>query len=158
MHNRELAKQLQRIHDLIKRTDEACGGNLELQSQWAKYICVLSAGFLENALKEIYIEFANKKVSQPVANFVSSKLSPIRNPKSPLFLETAAAFYSIWRDELEVYLEDNGRGAAIDSIMANRHLIVHGQYNDSRISLVQIKGYLAKAIEVIDFIEQQCAR
>lgn len=158
MLNRELIRQLQRLEDLIKKTNEACGANLELQAQWAKYICVLASGLLENAIKEIYIEFAQRQVSQPIADFVASKLSPIRNPKAEIFLGVTAAFNASWRDELEVYLDENGRGDAIDSIINHRHLIAHGKYHNSGISLAQIKDYLAKAIEVIEFIEQQCAR
>jgi hypothetical protein len=158
MLNRELSRQLQRLQDLIKKADDACDGKIELQAHWARYICVLSAGFLENAIKEVYADFARKQVSQPVANFVSSKLSPIRSPKAQLFLDIAAAFNATWRDELEIYLNDNGRGDAIDSIMANRHLIAHGKHYNSNISFVRVNEYLDKAIEVIEFIEQQCAR
>jgi hypothetical protein len=158
MLNRELIRQYQRLQYLIKKADEACAGNMELQAQWAKYICVLSAGFLENAIKEVYIDFSQKKVSQPVANFVISRLSPIRNPKAQIFLDIAAAFSTRWKDELEAYLNDNGRGDAIDSIIGHRHLIAHGKEHNSGISLSQAKDYLSKAIEVVDFIEQQCAR
>ena len=158
MLNRELSRQLQRLQDLIKKADEACNGKIELQAQWARYLCVLSAGFLENAIKEIYTDFARNQVSQPVANFISSKLSPIRSPKAQLFIDIAAAFNDTWRGELEIYLNDNGRGDAIDSIMGNRHLIAHGKYYNSGISIARVKEYLAKAIEVVEYIEQQCAR
>jgi len=85
MQNRDISKQLQRLNYLIKKTDEACAGNLELQAEWAKYLCILSAGLLENALKAIYIEFARGTVSGPIANYVSSTISPIRNPKTQRF-------------------------------------------------------------------------
>ncbi len=158
MQNREIAKQVQRLNYLIKKTDEACAENLELQAEWAKYLCILSAGFLENALKAIYIEFAQGKVSKPIANYVSSTISPLRNPKTQRFLDIANAFNPTWRDELENYVNDNGRIEAIDSIMSQRHLVAHGQNQNSNISLPQIKEYLTKAVEVIDFIEQQCKR
>jgi len=158
MHNREIARQLQRLHDLVQKSGEATAGAIELQSQWAKYICVLSAGLLENAIKEIYIEYAQNQVSRPIANFISTLLSPIRNPKSQRFLEIAAAFNPDWKDELESYLNDDGRGDAVDSIMNHRHLIAHGKSHNSNISLVQIKDYLAKAQQVLEFIEKQCKR
>jgi hypothetical protein len=158
MLNRELTRQLQRLQDLIKKANDACDSNIELQAHWARYICVLCAGFLENAIKEVYTDFSHKKVSQPLANFVVSKLSPIRNPKAQIFLDIAVAFNTTWRDELEVYLNDDGRGDAIDSIMVNRHLIAHGKHQNSNISLARIEEYLVKAVKVIDFIEQQCAR
>jgi len=39
---------------LIKRTNEVAKGDIELQSHWAKYICVLCSGLLENAIQEFY--------------------------------------------------------------------------------------------------------
>jgi hypothetical protein len=158
MQNRELTKQLQTLNNLIKKTGEACGGNLELQAEWAKYICVLSAGFLENAIKEIYLDFANRKVSAPLAKYVSSTISPIRSPKSSRFLEIAGAFNSDWKDELENFGTLKGGLEAIDSIMGNRHLIAHGKSKDSKMSLANLKEYLAKSADVLELIEEQCNR
>jgi hypothetical protein len=158
MQNREIAIQFQRLQDLIKKSDEATAGNIELQAHWAKYLCVLSAGLLENAIKEIYMEYARKQVSRPIANFISSILSPIRNPKSQKFLEIATAFNPVWKDELENHLNNAGRGDAIDTIIGNRHLIAHGKGHNSNVSLVQIKEYVTKAEEVLGFIEEQCRR
>lgn len=138
MHNREIARQFQRLQDLVKKSDEATAGAIELQAQWAKYLCILSAGLLENAIKEIYIEYAQNQVSKPIANFISSLLSPTRNPKSQKFLEIAAAFNPAWKVELENYLNDDGRGDAIDSIMNHRHLIAHGKSHNSNISLGRV--------------------
>ena len=158
MRNNELRRQRQRLQNVIQETENATAQNLELQSHWAKYICVLSAGFLENAIKELYSEFARRTVSQPLSNFVESNLSSISNPKSKRFLETAGAFKSEWKDELENFLNDEGRREAIDSIMNQRHLIAHGKLHNSNITIVQIKDYLSKAVEVLEFIETQCDR
>ena len=158
MRNKELSRQIQRINDLIRRTDKACGGNIELQAEWARFICVISAGLLENAIKELYIDFSRKKVTAPLASFVSSTLSPIRSPKSSKFLDTAGAFNSIWKDELQQYLDTDGRGDAIDSIMSQRHLIAHGKAHTSNITLANVKDYLKKSIEVLEFIEEQCEK
>src|SRR5437763_8952085 len=158
MYNREIAKQFQRLQDLIKKADEATNGNIELQAHWARYICIIIAGLLENAIKEIYMDYARQQVSRPIASFISSILSPIRSPKSQKFLEIATAFNPAWKDELENHLSDEGRGDAIDTIMSNRHLIAHGKSYNSNVSLVRIKEYVTKAEEVLEFIEEQCRR
>ncbi len=158
MQNKEIVKQLQRLHYLIAKTSETSAGNLELQAEWAKYLCILCAGLLENALKEIYINFTRKNVSKPVASYVSSTISPIRTPKTKKFLDMAEAFNPVWKDELENYVNDNGRVEAIDSIMNQRHLIAHGQNQNSNITLVRLKNYLSKSIEVLEFIELQCGK
>lgn len=156
MQNQELAKQLQKLRSLIKNAREASAGNIEMQAHWARYICILSAGFIENALKELYIDYAHRTVSRPVANFVSSSISQIRNPKMQRFIEVAGAFKESWKDDLEKYVSLDGRAEAIDSVMNNRHQIAHGKWLNSNVSLVQIKEYLDRAVEVLEFIEQQC--
>lgn len=127
-----------------------------MRSHWAKYLCVLSAGFLENAIEEVYGDFVRNASSKPVADYTTSILSKIQNPNSTKFIETARSFKQEWATALESYVNDNGRREAINSIMKNRHEIAHGKY--SGITIVQIKQYLDKAVEVIEFIEGQCGK
>ncbi len=54
MRNRNINLQLQQLNSLFRNTSSASSGNIELQAHWAKYLCVLSAGLIENALSEIY--------------------------------------------------------------------------------------------------------
>jgi RiboL-PSP-HEPN len=154
MQNREVSRQVQRLEALLSRVEEASGGNIEIQSHWARYCCVLSAGLLENALTEVYSEFATKNAQAPVASFATHTLSAIQNPKTRRFLETAERFKPEWKTELEAFVAEEGRKDAIDSIMANRHLIAHG--SDAGITLTRVRTYLEKAIEVVEFIEGQC--
>jgi hypothetical protein len=154
MKSPSLASQHQKLSWLIAQASALAAEQLELQAHWARYICVLASGFLENALKEVYSEYARSCSSAGVADFVESKLATIQNPKAGRFLETAGAFSKAWAVDLETFLETDGRKEAIDSIMANRHLIAHGK--DSGITLVRVKDYLAKSVRVIEFIERQC--
>ncbi|MCI0487009.1 MAG: hypothetical protein L0229_10455 [Blastocatellia bacterium] len=155
MHNRELSSQLQRLRWLFNKANAACGNDFEMRSHWARYLCVLSAGFLENSLKEIYGEFV-RRAPKPVADYATSMLSGIQNPNTTKFIETARRFKPDWATELEAFVDSNGRREAINSIMKNRHEIAHGR--PSGITMSQIKDYLDKAVEVIDFIESQCER
>lgn len=155
MVNPRLSSQLQRLRDLFARADTACGGDVEMLSHWAKYLCVLCAGFLENAISDVYGEFVRNAASKPVADYAVTTLSRIQNPKASRFIETARYFKSSWADELEVYVDTEGRREAIDSIMANRHEIAHGKFPG--ITLVRTKEYLDRAVEVIEFIEKQCS-
>jgi len=154
MHNKELARQLQILTSLVSKTSIATGGDIEMQSHWAKYLCVLSAGFLENALSEIYINFTRNVSPEPVANYASSVLSKIQNPNCTKFIDIATAFKPDWGKKLEDFVNDEGRKEALDSIMANRHLIAHGK--NSGITVARLKDYLDKSVQVIIFIENQC--
>ena len=125
-----------------------------MRAHWAKYLCVLSAGFLENAIEEVYGDFVRSAASKPVADYATSVLSRIQNPNTPKFLGTARSFRSDWATALEAFVDDEGRREAINSIMKNRHEIAHGKY--SGITIAQIKEYLDRAVEVVEFIENQC--
>jgi hypothetical protein len=158
MQNQELSRQIQRLKSLIAATNRACKRDAQMQSAWAKYICVLSAGLIENAIKVLYIDYAARQVSEPVARYVSQSLNQIRSPKMSRFLEVSSSFKMDWKDDLESFSNHNGRDLAIDSIINNRHYIAHGQEQRSNLSLYQICEYLDKASKVLEFIEQQCSQ
>jgi hypothetical protein len=150
-----LKKQYDQILNLIDRTDESCGSNLELYGHWGKYICILAAGFLENAIGEVYQELVSKSSSPFVSNYTLRSLEKLQNPKASRFVEVASSFKREWGSDLEAFLNANSNvREAIDSIMNNRHLIAHGK--NTSISVVKMKEYLASAVKLIEFIEGQC--
>ncbi len=155
MKNREISSQYQKLKSLIAKTSAACSNDIELQSYWAKYLCIVTAGLIENALKEIYSEYVTRVASPTVANYAITHLSRIQNPKTSAFLQLAKSFKTQWQVDLQTFVDDDGRREAIDSIMTNRHLIAHGK--DSNITVAQLKNWLEKAVEIFEFMETQCA-
>lgn len=154
MKSAELERQRQRFVWLLSKAEIFTSGELEIHSHWARYLCVLAAGFLENALSEVYSQYARQSASPYVAGYVERVLGRIQNPKASRFIETAGAFNGDWVEDLETFLDEGGRREAIDSIMANRNQIVHGK--DSGITVVRVKTYFDKGVEVIEFLEVQC--
>ncbi len=154
LQNRELQKGLQRIERLIEQTQKAAGDNIELQAHWGRYLCVLVAGFLENALREIYSDFAQRAASGPAARFIANTLAKIMNPKAQRFTETAGRFKPEWASELDRFLADSNRKDAIDTIINNRHQIAHGK--EAGINVVRVRQCLDKCVEVVEFLESQC--
>ena len=154
MNNRELSRQLQVLKSLFDKVKALPEGDIEIISHWAKYLCVLTAGFIENSLSEVYIDFTARSSSSHVASFSRKVLSQIQNPKTERFIEITSSFNKSWGDDLELFVGENGRREAINSIMTNRHKIAHGESSD--ITYHRLRDYLSKAIEVIEFIEQQC--
>lgn len=153
MQNQELVRQQQRLENLFKRTRQATGEDIEMQSHWAKYLCVLCAGFIENAYSEIYCDFVKRAASEPVAKYATSQISRTQNPKIDKFVEISRAFNVGWAEELEEYIAEEGRKEAINSIMSNRHLIAHGQH--SGISIVRLRDWYRKSLDVLEHIERQ---
>jgi hypothetical protein len=154
MKSVELNRQVQRLRWLFDSTPGATADQLELQAHWGRYLCVLVAGFLEIALRDVYGAYCYQAASPAVASYAVSQLSRVQNPKAARFISTARDFRPDWSEALSEFLAENGRKEAIDSIMANRHLIAHGR--DSGITLARTREYLGKSIEVIEFIERQC--
>lgn len=149
-----LSRQQQKLDWLISQTQRIGKDQVELQAHWGRYLCVLASGFLENAIGEIYSEYAKKCSNEKVATFVQNHVLGIKNPNSSRFIQTTGAFNKGWAEELGEFLSQNGRKEAIDSLMSNRHLIVHG--NDSGITVTRVKDYLKKASEVLEFLEEMC--
>jgi hypothetical protein len=153
MKNLEISRQIARIKSLVQRTQSATSSDLELQSHWAKYLCILGAGLLENALQAIFIDYVERCANPPVAHFACEELRALLNPKTQRFIETTRAFRADWAAQLEVFVETDGRKDAIDSIMALRHKIAHGK--DVGVTVSRVTSYLEKSVEVLEHLEQK---
>lgn len=151
MENFEVTRQIQRLHDLLGKATQASSDDISLQGHWARYLCVMVAGLVENGLKEIISEYINNKTHKPIANYATSYLTKFQNPKAEKVMELVGLFKSEWRKELEIFLSNDGRKDAIDSIMNNRNQIAHGK--DVGITVVNVKTYLNKIISTLEFIE-----
>ncbi len=150
--NREIHRQLQKLNDLLDKTKQLEDKPIEFQSHWARYVCVFTAGFIENSVKELFLDYTSSSSSGPVVNYMSSTLKRIQNPKTRRMIEIMSAFKKEWGKEFEAYVNEDNRKDAIDSIMQNRHQISHGK--DSGITINRLKTYLPKVIQVIEFTEK----
>ena len=132
------------------------GQDPELLGHWGRYLCVLTAGFLESTIRILYGSYAEKRAASSVATYVVAQLERIQNPKAGKFIEVARAFDQRWAHNLEAFLDENDerRRNAIDSIMNNRNLIAHGR--SSSVSVVRVREYFTSISEVVDYLESQC--
>ncbi|MCH8310036.1 MAG: hypothetical protein IIB17_06020 [Chloroflexi bacterium] len=155
MQNRELTRQLQVLKELIRTTRTI--ESIDVQGHWGRYLCILTAGFLENALKAVYSEFVTGSSSPQSANWAISNLKDILTPKAGRFVEVTASFDKRWGEELTEFLDADAerRRNAINSIMTTRHTLAHG--GTTGISVAQVQQYLDSSVEVVEFIEDQCA-
>lgn len=156
MKTAELVRQSSAIKTLIKRAGhDASTRALEMQGHWARYICVLTSGYVENAVREIYGQYVRKNsYSQPVIRYSTTQLEGIQNPRPERLVKIATLFDPAWGRDLHAHLSINFRSEAINAIMSNRHLIAHGR--SSNITVGQVSLYLGRIIEVADFMELQC--
>ncbi|MDZ7705482.1 MAG: HEPN domain-containing protein [Trueperaceae bacterium] len=156
MKNREVVKHYDRLNSLFDKIKQLEGLDVEteMRSHWARYLCVLTSGFLEVSVRAIYSEYLRVRVDSSVFGFLEKGLK-IQNPKMNKILDLAGAFNKDWEIELRAFTEGELKDA-VDSIVDVRNSISHGQ--DSGITYVRIKQYYESAVKVIEFIEEQCTR
>lgn len=110
----------------------------EVQSDLARYACVLVAGYVEQSTKSILGEFVRVRASAEVHRYAERRLARVRNPNANDLMTLAGDFDPEWRTSLQAVLGDE-RKAALDSVIANRNGIAHGR--SVGIGLVQIGAY-----------------
>lgn len=142
------------VSRLRKRLDATFGRipssiDLELQADYAKYLCVLVSGFFENAIVALVLDYVERRSSPGVMAFVERQLERWTNPNAEKIANLFGAFHIDWRVSLMGYLIDERRDS-VNSLVALRHQIAHG--GSVGTSLSQIKAHYKTIIEVVDFL------
>jgi hypothetical protein len=150
--NRELLGCKQRTKNLVERID-AFYGDPELQSDLARLLCISVCGFLENCLRLIYSEYAQLKSHPNIGNYVENQLDGFHNPNMEKILTLAGSFCPKWRKELEEFTKERIK-ASVDSLVANRHLLAHGE--SVGITVRAVKRQYEDVLELVNFIQRQC--
>ena len=150
--NVEVVRQRQRLNHLFSEV-ASFSGQLELQSHWAKYLCILVSGFLETSVQSIFSEYAKSKAAPPVVNYAMNRLSGLQNVNMHRILELTRSFDPSWAEQLESATEGEIRDA-VNSIVANRNQIAHGV--SIGLSYVRIKDYYGHANRLIDLLDEIC--
>lgn len=125
----------------------------ELVGHWGRYACVTCTGYLETALRLVLQKRVEKKASPEIQAYVARSLDAIQNPKAERFVKVLSSFDGKWGQALETYFSTNDDVKnAIDSLMANRHLIAHGK--NCSISIGRVNDYFRLADKAVDFIDE----
>lgn len=129
------------------------GGEDELLAHWAKYLCVLTSGFLENSLRIILLTYVSKHANPTVVNYIETRIKSLTNINDEKVGQLLGSFNAEWRDR---FLEKRTveQKDAIDSVVANRHLIAHGRAVS--ITMARIKQYYADVVAVINIVDEHC--
>lgn len=122
MTGRGEVARLQRKLDATFQRAAGIQGDLELLADFARYLCVLVSGFLEQSVRELVLEHTRKKASPTVQRYVESRLRRFTNAKAQRLIDLVGSFDTDWRRDLEDYLVDE-RKAAVDSVIDLRNTI-----------------------------------
>jgi hypothetical protein len=145
-HRRKLIAAFGRAQELSKFPDLE-----ELQADYARHLCVLVSGFIERAVTEIILTYAQGKAPAPLRSFIETSLKRLTNVDKERLLNLVGSLDAGWRTQLESYVVDE-RQAAINSIVGLRNDIAHG--GGGSVSLSQVEKYWVVVQEVIEKVEQ----
>ncbi len=150
--NPRLLSEKQRIDSLFDRIS-TLPVDEEFHAHWSRYLCVLISGFIENAMRILLTEYSKNKSHPNVSNYVSKQIKGITNLNNEKILQLLGSFDSEWRNVIEQKITDAQKDA-IDSIVANRHNIVHGR--SVGITVPRVKNYYLCILAIINTIESDC--
>lgn len=145
----DILRHQQHINDLFDK-GKTLKGDAEVQSHFAKYLCVLVSGYIEKSVRVIFSSYAQNRSTPPLAKYVCDSVGDFQNAKMGKIIELFRSFDPSWAEALEQDTQ-GARKDAIDSVVANRHKIAHGDNSD--ISYVRMLGYWKFVKEVVDLIE-----
>lgn len=140
-----------RLDNLIDRTDRLRPGtDPELIAHWTRYLCVLLSGMIEVCVQEYFSDYARVRSERRVYSYVEKQLQHLQNPKMEKIVSVAAMFDSVWAEGLRAQTEGELKDA-IDSVVANRNLIVHG--DSVGLSFSRLQEYHRGVCEVLDIVQ-----
>lgn len=147
-----LHRERDKVQRVLELTKELQIDNAELLGHWGRYACLLSAGYFEVALRLIIQKRLEQKAAPEIQRFVQQSLEGIQNPKAERFSKIIRSFSIEWGDKLDQFFTDNNDvKEAIDSLMANRHLIAHGK--SCSISVGRVASYFKSADRAIEYLD-----
>ena len=141
----QINSEIQRINsiiDLARNFDQ----EEEILAHWARYLCVLISGLVEHSLRVLLYEYARTHSSIEVNRFVVNQLKFITNINCEKYKQLLGSFSKEWMISFENSITDEQMDA-LDSIIANRHHIVHGR--SVGISLVRVKNYFKDITDLL---------
>lgn len=141
-------KRLDNLFDKVSKIDD-----IEMQAEWAKYLCVLTSGYIENSVRIILSDFANDRSHDFVSNYVSNQLRYFNNPKAGKIEKATRGFSPKWSDHISAKMEGEIK-ESLNSIVVFRHQIAHGR--DVNLSFVRMKNLYLQAAHVIDILYDLC--
>ena len=152
--NVELHREKQRIENIFSLV-ERLPAEEEILSHWARYLCVMTSGLLENAMRIMLSDFARRHANPRVTKFAQQHIGRLQNLNEERLKQVLGSFDAEWRRSFEAMVTDAHK-AAIDSVVDNRNSIAHGL--PVGITIARMRGYYNRIVEVVDWIRDNCVQ
>jgi len=148
----QVQRERQRLDDAFKRAS-GVKGDPELSSDFARHLCVLVSGFLEQSAIELLLEHVRQRSSQSIQRHVGQSLRRFSSPKANKLIALFGSFDPAWEADLKGYLVDQHKDA-VDAVVDLRHNIAHGR--DTLVTMSRISEYYDRVKEVVEHIANLC--
>ncbi|WP_298928198.1 HEPN domain-containing protein [uncultured Ramlibacter sp.] len=113
-------------------------GQLELRADFARYLCVLVSGYLDQTIREITGEFVRQRAQPLIADLVVKLTDRTTNLTAAKLRTYLLQIDRTWEGAIDALLVDRAKDA-LDSVIALRHRIAHGQSAD--VTIARMLGY-----------------
>ena len=155
MTGRAEVRRLETRLDATFQRVKSLGPNvdIEVQSDFARYLCVLVSGYLEKAVAELVLDHARRNGGATLQRFVEYETRRFTNANSRRLLDLVGSFHPDWRRSLETFMVDDIKDA-VDSVVSLRHTIAHG--GTVGVTYQTIGGYYERVKKVVGQIGMLC--
>jgi len=149
----EVARLRQRLDAAFDRVKGINPDDLELRSDFARYLCVLVSGYLENAVAELALEHARNSGGPTLQRFVDQRTRHFTNANSQKLKDLLGSFDPDWREALDAFAVD-GIKDAVDGVVDLRNKIAHGE--SIGITFQRVSEYYSRVQKVVDYVADLC--
>jgi RiboL-PSP-HEPN len=125
----------------------------ELLSDFARYLCVLVSGFIENSVAELLLEHTRRNSKATVEKYVAWSLERLTNLNCEKISQQLGRFNSDWQTSFKQFATEEIK-TAIDSVSATRNSIAHGDLVS--ITYHRISDYYMRIKPAIEHIANLC--
>ena len=147
-----------RIQSLLNNTPGGGGGGIsefEVNAHWAKYVCVLVSGYIEQAVKEVLLEHSSSSSGPRVSSYVEKTWPSSKNMACTAINEMLGHFDARWSDIFLSWIDEEERKKEINEIIAWRNSIAHGKESSTNnVTMGSVSKKFKSACDLVDFLEE----
>jgi len=147
----EVDRLRQRLDETFKRVSGV--KEPELSSDFARHLCVLVSGFLEQAVIELLLEYVRVRSPEGIQRYVGQRLRRFTTANANNIIALFGSFDLDWQKDLEKYIVDEYKDA-IDSVVNLRHTIAHGRF--AGVTMTSVQSYYDRVKTVADHLANLC--
>ena len=101
MNGRNEVVRLKRRLDGAFTRAPSSSSEIELQSDFARYLCILVSGYLENAIVALVLDYVQRRSGPEVTSFVDAQLNRWTNANAEKIFSLLGSFDPEWRRRAE---------------------------------------------------------